>query len=184
MTSLTPPSGFDEFSPGNDNNSPPVGGSEQDMFAIYGLVDFAPHYIPKRFSFGKERNIDRTENFCGNEDVSDLGSKNREIHISGLIRKGELQAFNNLLDATEAVELVSPGWSGEVRVLDGEFEGPSYTDPMTRQYLYKYSMNLVSTGKDESAYRGEQLGDSISDFLQATADDLESDTEEAIWKDN
>lgn len=124
----------------------------QEIFAIYGPVNFAPYYVPRRFSWGKERNLDREENFCGNEDVSDLGAKNRDVHISGLIRQSEIQAFNNLLDLTEPVNLVSPGWSGEVRVGDGEFEGPQSTDPATKQYLFQFTLNLVSTGKDESVY--------------------------------
>ena len=126
----------------------------QSVFAIYGIAGFAPLYIPKRFSFAKERNIDRTENFCGNEDLSDLGAKNREIHISGRVRQSELESFNNLLDSDEPHRLVSPGWVGEIRVSDGEYDGPRSVDPLTGEYLYLYKMNVISTGKNESVYRG------------------------------
>ena len=161
MTSIIPPSGFDAFAPGGDSSSP-AGSGTQDMFAIYGNADFAPYYVPRRFSFSKERNLDRTENFCGNEDVSDLGAKNREMHVSGLIRETELPAFNNLLDTSDPVEMVSPGWSGEVRVMDGEFEGPRSTDPATKQYLYQYSINLVSTGRDEMGSNHGEESDPLS----------------------
>lgn len=132
-----------------------IGGSgggtgTQTEFAIYGPTSFTPHYIPRRFSFSKNREINRTENFCGGEDIEDLGSKNREIHISGLIRRSEVGAFNNLMDGSEPLDLISPGWSGEVRVVDGEYEGPKSTDPMNGENLYQFTLNLVSTGKDEA----------------------------------
>lgn len=124
----------------------------QDIFQITGYVDFAPFYVPRRFSWSKERNLDREDNFCGNEDVSDLGGKNREVHISGVIREAEIAAFGNLLDIDEPVDLISPGWSGEVRVLDGEYEGPQGSDPVTTQKTYQYTLNVVSTGRDEERY--------------------------------
>lgn len=124
----------------------------QDSFELSGPVNFAPFYVPNRFSWKKQRNLDREENFCGGEDVEDLGSKNREVHISGAIRFPETFAFNNILDNDEPLNLISPGWSGEVRVVDGEFEGPTGIDPHTRDDLYQYTLNLVSTGRDEETY--------------------------------
>ncbi|UBF22609.1 hypothetical protein HRTV-25_gp28 [Halorubrum tailed virus 25] len=150
MTTLISPLGS-----GGPNDPLRDTASHQSMFAIYGLDDFAPRYVPNRFSFSKERNLDRSENFCGGEDVEDLGSKNREVHISGRIRHRELTAFHNLLDTDVPVDMISPGWSGEVRVLDGEFDGPRGRDPATNEYLYQYSLNVVSTGRDESTYRDE-----------------------------
>lgn len=123
--------------------------SNQSVFAIYGAAGFAPFYVPSRFSGSKERNLDREENFCGLEDVSDLGAKNREFHISGLIQQPELESFNGLLDSSEVHQLVYPGWTGEIRIMDGEYEGPTSIDPMTGDYLYKYNMNVVSTGRSE-----------------------------------
>jgi hypothetical protein len=120
------------------------------MFGLYGEVSFSPFYVPSRMTLGKERRVDRTENFCGGEDVSDMGAKNREFHISGVLREKEIDAFNDLLDAGSEFEMVAPAWSGEVMLEDGEVEGPKATDPQTGQWLYQYSMNVVSTGRDEA----------------------------------
>jgi hypothetical protein len=125
---------------------------KQDSFAVYGIVDFTPRYVPTRFSIVKSRNLDRDENFCGGEDVSDIGSQNREIHVAGTVRSRELQSFNDLLDLGEPVELVIPGWVGEVNVEDGDLEGPTQIEPNTHDELYQYSLNFVSTGENESEY--------------------------------
>lgn len=150
MTTIISP-----FGSGGSNDPLRDTAFSQSMFAIYGLDDFAPRYVPNRFSVSKERNLDRSENFCGGEDVEDLGSKNREFHISGRILQRELVAFNNVLDTNEPFDMISPGWSGEIRVIDGEFDGPRGHDPATNEFLYQYSLNVVSTGVDESTY-GEQ----------------------------
>jgi hypothetical protein len=128
----------------------------QGTFGLYGEAGFSPHYVPTRFRVGKERNLDRSESFCGGEDVEDLGSKNRELHISGWLRESEISAFDDLLDSDATHDIVTPGggWDGEVRVLDGEYEGPRSFDPFSRELLFKYSMNVLSTGRDESSSGG------------------------------
>lgn len=142
---------------GSGTTNDPMNMIPQSMFAIYGPTDFAPRYVPNRFSLSKERNLDRSENFCGGEDVEDLGSKNRDIHFSGMIRQRELPAFHDLLDTNVPVEMIYPGWSGSnVRVVDGELDGPRSRDPETNEYLYQYSVNVVSTGEDESSYSGDE----------------------------
>ncbi|OYR54914.1 hypothetical protein DJ70_12860 [Halorubrum halodurans] len=57
------------------------------------------------------------------------------------------------------MDLVSPGWSGEVRVMDGEFEGPNGIDPVSRQNLFQFTLNLVSTGRDEGPLRTDETDD-------------------------
>lgn len=121
----------------------------QSAFEISGQVTFAPTYVPNRFRVKKSRNLDRQENFCGREDVSDLGAKNRELHISGYMREPEIDAFDDVVDASEPFNLVTPGWVGEIRIGDGEYEGPNKIDPRTGDSLYKYTLDVVSTGKDE-----------------------------------
>lgn len=122
----------------------------QSSFELAGDVNFAPFYVPNRFRIKKSRNLDRQENFCGREDVTDLGAKNREVHISGYMREPEIAAFTDIIDASVSLNLVTPGWVGEIRVSDGEYEGPNLIDPHTGDDLYKYTLDLVSTGKDEN----------------------------------
>lgn len=113
-------------------------------------IYFAPFFSPNRIQNTKERNLDRKENFCGREDVTDLGSKNRDIHVSGLIKESEIFAFDTIVESNDALTLVLDGWSGEVRVAGGEWEGPAALDPQSRERLFKYSFDFVSTGLDEN----------------------------------
>lgn len=122
----------------------------QNVFALYGPVGLAPFYVPARISVGKEREVDREESFCHGEDVTDMGAKNRDIHVSGLLLQSELQTFNDLLDSGEKHELITPAWSGEVLVADGDLDGPKGTDSRTREWLFQFALNLVSTGLDET----------------------------------
>jgi len=132
--------------------------SEQDTFLIDGGVTFGPAYIPTRFSIKKDRNLNREDNFCGNEDISDLGSKNREIHISGPLREDEIGAFGDLLDHNDPLGIVTPGWGGEIRIKGGEYEGPRSIDPRSGQALYKFTLDVVSTGRDEAQGHGHENG--------------------------
>lgn len=132
------------------DNSDSTSSTAQAPFLLSGDTVFGPHYAPKRLSVSKERELNRQENFCGGEDVTDLGSKNRDIHVSGVLREDELVAFESLLDSKSVLDLTTHGWGGEVRVKSGEYEGPIGKDSQTRGYLFGYSLDLVSTGRDES----------------------------------
>jgi hypothetical protein len=137
------------------NPSPGGGGGggvpTSPAFLLIGALSFGPFYAPNRLSVSKERELNRQETFCGGEDVTDMGSKNREIHVAGALLEYELAAFEALLDSADALDLTTQGWSGEVRVDGGEYEGPVGRDGRTQEYLFKYSLDLVSTGRDEDS---------------------------------
>jgi hypothetical protein len=123
-----------------------------------GGVYFAPFFAPTRIENSKERNLSREENFCGGEDVTDLGSKNRDIHVSGIIRQSEIKSFDVIVETHGTLDLLTDGWGGEVRVAGGNWEGPVAVDPQSREKLYKYSFDFVSTGYNED-------GDSYEDGI-------------------
>lgn len=135
------PHGFE----GKGNRGLPFG------IAAEGL-DFYPEYIPLRIQLNKERNLVRHANFCGLEDVFEIHGKNREVHVNGYILESELSTFESVLDWNQEAEIVTPGWSGRVRVVKGEHEGPVAWDPREQQYLWKYSLDVVSTGIDEAQH--------------------------------
>jgi hypothetical protein len=121
-----------------------------NVFALQSSsVNFIPEWVPTRFVWNKERTLDREQNFCGHEDVSDLGAKNREVRITGPMKESLIDKFNAVLELNEPFVLVSPAWNGEVRVKDGEIEGPTLSDPHSGEDIYKFILNLVSTGKNE-----------------------------------
>lgn len=112
---------------------------------------FAPLYYPRKIVVSKERRKSRQANFCEGEDVYDIGSKNREIHITGFIRAAELAAFNALLDEHDPLDLIADEWTGEISILDGEYQRFALD-------VYSYKLNAVSTGTDE---RGTSIPDGI-----------------------
>lgn len=121
---------------------------EAAPFAITGEYRFSPKHSPERIQVSRERNLDRTQNFCKGEDVSDNGTENREIHISGRMLGPEKDRFDQLLNADVTIDMTSATWSGEVRVASGEYEGPTGWHPPTGYYYYDYRLDLVSTGAE------------------------------------
>jgi hypothetical protein len=128
----------------------PTDPTVQSVFVLYGSATFEPFYAPKRISVSKERDLNRQGNFCGGEDVTDMGSKNRVLHVSGKFLESELSRFETLLDNTDTLKISTPGWGGRVMVEAGEYEGPLGVDPRRREHFFKYSLDLVSTGESES----------------------------------
>lgn len=130
---------------GKGGNSLPFG------IAASGL-EFYPEYIPNQIQLNKERKLVRHANFCGLEDVFEIHGKNREVHVNGYILESELPSFADVLDWSQEAEIVTPGWSGRVRVVKGEHEGPVAWDAREEQYLWNYSLDVVSTGIDEAQH--------------------------------
>ncbi|MFC7191848.1 hypothetical protein ACFQL7_20835 [Halocatena marina] len=125
------------------------GGGSGNTFLISGPATFGPFYTPKRISVEKERNLDKSDNFCGSQDITDTGSKNRVLHVAGRLRQSELSAFHAVLDSNKPFNILSPVWSGEIRIENGDVEGPTAIDPIDGQFLFEYSLDVVSTGVDE-----------------------------------
>jgi hypothetical protein len=111
---------------------------------------FAPSIYPAEIVVSKERTKARNENLCEGETVDDTGSKNREILVTGKILRSELQAFDDLLDDGPEFDMLADEWVGEVEVLDGEYRGAGLD-------VYRFKLNLVSTGRDEGGYTGNGI---------------------------
>lgn len=140
----------------------------QQPFAVRGNgIQFTPFIFPERIQVTKERNLDRKQDYCAGEDVTDNGSKNRDIHITGRITNDELTSLNHLGDSDNTHTMVSATWSGEVRVKSVEFEGPVGWYPPANSMLWKYRVDLVSTGKDERDKAQE-----IEDGIISEGDDI------------
>lgn len=144
---------------------------QESGFEIYGDgFTFAPFFYPSRVVVSKAQKLARDGTPCGGEDVENVGSENREIHIVGVIRQHEKFALERLLDQTDQLNMISLSWSGEIRVDDGDYEGPIGRDAHTGEYVWKYTLNLVSTGTDESGQSP------VSGILQTAFDASAFDT--------
>lgn len=116
-------------------------------FALIGtVVSFLPTFYPETVRVTRQRNLDRTQNFCSGEDVTDNGSKNPDIHVTGRMVGDEKEAFEDAIDVDGVFDMTSPAKSAEVRVAEGEFEGPVGWDPNSGAYHFQYTIDLVSTG--------------------------------------
>jgi hypothetical protein len=116
-------------------------------FAMIGeSVSFLPTFYPETIRVRRQRNLDRTQNFCSGEDVTDNGSKNPEIHLTGRMVGSEKDDFEDVLDVDGTFEMTSPAKSAEVRVIEGEFEGPVGWDPNASAYHFQYTIDVVTTG--------------------------------------
>lgn len=139
-------------------------------FVLIGEVTFGPRFFPDRIQVTKERELDRTSNFCKGEDVADKGAKNREIHVNGRLIGQERRALDRVADSPEVFTMSSTTWSGEVRVSTVEYEGPQGYHPPSDSLIWEYTLDLVSTGRDE-----RDSGSGGNGIL----DDGETDLEEA-----
>ena len=110
---------------------------------------FIPDYYPDRVSVTKERDLVREKGICRNEYVKDVGTKNREIHVVGMVTTDNLQDFHDMCDFGQRADLITMQWRGEVLLKKAELDGPEGVDVDTGHYLYKYTLDFVSTGRDE-----------------------------------
>jgi hypothetical protein len=128
-------------------------------FALFaGEFSFRPDLFPETIRVRKKRNLDRSQNFCAGEDVTDNGSENREIHITGRVRGSEKDVFDAILDWSDTLILTSATWSGEVHIAEGEYEGPAGYYPPTGEMYWQYTVDLVSTGPGEPEGLGTGTG--------------------------
>lgn len=142
--------------PGSWNSNPNQQlGFEVDV--IGADYSFAPEYYPEDFTAMKKKDLDRYGGNCGGETVSIKAVKNREFHARGKMTTNGLAIFNHLMEHTEKIDLISPilpGGGIECYVKKAEIGNQAGVDPLTKQRLFEYTLDFVSTGRDE-AFSGE-----------------------------
>lgn len=162
------------------------GKPRQQPFALLnqgGGSAFTPAIYPERVQMTKERNLDRSQNYCKGEDVSDNGAKNADIHINGVMTRNGIDSLNEIGNNSDEYTLVSATWSGEVLVSTIEIEGPTGWWPEQNTMLWEYRIDVVSTGTDESMSDGGVISDgrdiNPSDRrLYELAEEMEQETNE------
>lgn len=127
--------------------------TDTEEYNVDRRYSFAPQFPPDRFRVRKVRNLEKDDKLCEGQNVTDNGSENRVIHVSGvMVSSYELMAFEEILDLKVPLEVDTMGeaFEGEVRVDEGEYEGPIGVDASSQfSYHWRYSLDLVSTGRDE-----------------------------------
>jgi hypothetical protein len=113
---------------------------------------FAPEFYPESFTQMKKKKLTRYGGNCGGESVSIKSIKNREFHVTGVLLQGEISLFQGLLDYGGKVDVLSPltpSGGMECYIKKGELGKQKGFDPHTRQWMFEFTMDLVSTGRDE-----------------------------------
>ena len=89
--------------PRDPNKSPP--------FGIHPREDnwwFFPEYFPDRLPQTKDKKLNRESVQCAGEDVTIETTKNREVHVSGVVLASEIDTFQTLTDYDKPIDLYTP----------------------------------------------------------------------------
>jgi len=125
-------------------------------FGVYteedSIDDFIPRYYPERFNVKTGKELERTASDCAGQRVSIDELKNSEIHITGKAVADKLNALDEVAHTTEPVEVISPVFvtgGMEAYVKSSERGEIDKYDRFVDGWLVNYTIDLVSTGKDE-----------------------------------
>jgi len=125
-----------------------------DFSLVSDSVTFEPTYYPERVKPSRERNIDREDNLCDGEEITDNGAKNRDIHISGFLLESEKETFWGVSDSGEEFEMIAMPWSGFVQIESVDLEGPKGVDNRERELIYKYTIKVIEASQESSTGNG------------------------------
>lgn len=117
-----------------------------------GAWSFSPLYYPDSFTQNKPKELNRNGQQCSGENVSIKALKNREFHASGVMLFETISTYHELMDHHGYVEILSPlvpGGGMECVIKKAELGDKNGWDPHNRQWLFEYTVDLVSTGRDE-----------------------------------
>lgn len=112
---------------------------------------FIPEFYPESFTQMKKKKLSRYGSGCGGETVTIKQTKNKEFHVNGVLLQGELGVFRNLMEHHKPVDIISPlvEFGGkECYVKKAEIGEKTGWEPHHRQWLFEYTIDLVSTGED------------------------------------
>jgi hypothetical protein len=130
---------------------------------------FVPEFYPGNFTQTKKKELHRYGGSCGTESVSIKTVKNREYHVSGVILREEVPTVQQLLDIEAPVDILSPitpNGGMECFIKSGEIGNKQGWDPHSQQWMFKYTLDLVSTGRDESESTENAIVTAITDDSQ------------------
>lgn len=113
---------------------------------------FVPEFYPEDFTQMKKSELNRYGGNCNGESVSIESKKNREFHVKGKLLEGEINIFHGIMDYGDVVDILSPltpSGGMECHIKQAELGNQAGWDPHNRQRKFEYTLDLVSTGRDE-----------------------------------
>lgn len=117
-------------------------------------LEFEPFYYPSRFTIKTEKELERTAAACEGQRVRIKELKNSELHVKGKIHSSDLPSLQKLRTHQDTVEVITPAIVGggmEAYIKSAEQGQMLGYDayPERKEYMFEYTIDLVSTGKDE-----------------------------------
>lgn len=151
-----------------------AGANDQLIFSVVPkdengpLLDgeFSPEFYPDRFTKVMEKELGREGQQCKGEDVTISKFKNPDLHANGVSFADQISTLENLHGHNGKVDLYTPispngGLEAYVKKVEvGEING---WNPHEQEWMFDYTMDLVSTGYDE--YGGDNGNDVVESLL-------------------
>jgi hypothetical protein len=125
---------------------------EADEVSRPALFEFAPMFYPDRFNQKFDKELRREGQQCRGEDVSLKNQKNSEFHATGVILEENLRVVQALAEHEGVVDMftpVSPNGGMECYIKGGDVGEIEGWNPVEKQWMFKYTLDFVSTGLDE-----------------------------------
>lgn len=144
-------------------------------------TEFAPEFYPDRFNKVMEKELDRNGQQCRGEDVSIKNFKNADIHATGVCFARQISTIEEIHAHDGKVDLytpISPNGGLEAFVKKAEIGEMSGWNPHQNQWMFKYTLDFVSTGLDE--YGGDGMSDIVTSELTGGDADLTSGQGEGL----
>lgn len=125
-------------------------------FGIYGdeAAVFTPMYYPESFRIITDKKLEKTAAACEGQRVSIDELKNSKLHVTGRAHAADLDGLDEIAHTTKPVDVITPiikegGMEAVVKKVErGEVVGWD-AFPAAQDWLVEYTIDLVSTGKDE-----------------------------------
>ncbi len=129
-------------------------------------TEFSPEFYPDRFNKVMEKELNRDGQQCRGEDVSIKSFKNPDIHATGVCFARQVSVVEALHEHEGKVDLytpISPQGGIEAFVKKAEIGEINGWNPHQNEWMFDYTLDFVSTGKDEYGSDGEN--DVVSSLL-------------------
>ena len=127
---------------------------------------FIPEFYPEDFTQEKKRKFNRYGSGCDGESVSIKKEKNREFHVRGVVLRRSIPIVNTIIDENGPVDIISPLTSSggvRCRVKKGQIGNVSGWDPIHEEWLFEYTLDFISTGRDEHGENDNAIVTSLLD---------------------
>lgn len=136
---------------------------------------FTPKYYPDRFNKVMEKELRKDGQQCKGQDVSIKNFKNAKLHATGVCLAREVSTLESLHAHDGVVDLytpISPNGGIEAYLEKVELGEMAGYNPEFDEWMFNYTLDLISTGSDEYGSDGESA--IVSSLLKTSPTDADT----------